>query len=142
MWWEALLGKEDLAAQVWPAEESTGCSLAGSGAQQGCGSGTTLGRWQNESAGRHQPPPAQPGLWRRGTAFIKDRCLSKERINSFLFDVGGGGLDLPCCVHQSCSCPLGTPGGEEGAELVVSLVSSGWCRTWMGCRAETPVPGY
>lgn len=55
MWWEAWLGREDLAAQVWPAEESTGCSLAGSGAQHGCGSGTD-GRMSRQEDTSHPQP--------------------------------------------------------------------------------------
>lgn len=55
---EAWLGRGDLAAQVWTAEESTGCSLAGTGAQQGWDTGTMLVRWQNDLAGKYQPSPA------------------------------------------------------------------------------------
>lgn len=102
-------------------------------------------RWQNDSAGKYQPPPAieeMVPLWHRGTTFIKgDRCLGKERINSFVFDFGDVRLDLPCSLHQSCSCPLGTTGGEEEAELVISPLSLGCYCISRGCRAKTPLPG-
>lgn len=136
------MGRADLAAWVWTAEESTGCSLAGTGAQQACGTGTMLVRWQNDSAGKYQPSPANQAFGIEEQHLKKDGCLSKERINSFVLDFGDVRLDPPCSLHQPCSCPLGTTGGEEEAELVLSPISLGWCYMLRECRAKTPVPGY
>lgn len=43
----------DLAAQIWMAQD-----VPEQGAQRGCGTGTMLVKWQNDSAGTKQPLPA------------------------------------------------------------------------------------
>lgn len=84
----------DLAAQIWMAQD-----VPEQGAQRGCGTGTMLVKWQNDSAGTQQPLPAtQASADRRR---IEDGCLSRERINSFMFDFGD--------VRSDCACSYQFP---------------------------------
>lgn len=77
------------------------------------------GRMSQQGHSSHLLPPRP---WHTGATVIKrDKCFSRERINSFMFDCGAV-RSARLCSYQF----PGTTGGEEEAELVLSPVPLGW----------------